>query len=269
MIGGEFDLSVGSVVGAAGMGLMLLTVHAGWPFWPAVGLTLLACLAVGIGNGYLVVRTRLPSFLVTLSSLFVLRGLTVGGSRLLTGRTQLGGLREVEGYEVAHHLFASTPGLGIRAVVLWWALWALAGMGVLGRTVLGNWILATGGDPDAARSAGVPVARVKIALFALTALTAGVVAVIQAVQFGGADALRGQMMEFRAIVAVVIGGTLLTGGAGSVLGVVFGTLLFGIVQQGLVMAGVDADWFQVFLGAMLLSVVLFNRYARTRLAPQP
>jgi simple sugar transport system permease protein len=266
MIGGEFDLSVGSMIGAAGMCLMLLTSHFGWTFWPAVAATAVFSLGVGIGNGLLVVRTGLPSFIVTLATLFVLRGLTIGVSRLLTGRTQLGGIRDVPGADGAAIVLAGTPLGPVRAVVLWWIACAALGIWALRHTVFGNWVLATGGDAEAARNAGVPVARVRVALFALTALAACLVAVIQVVQFGGADALRGQMFEFRAIIAVVIGGTLLTGGYGSVLGAVFGAAIFGMVQQGLVMTGVDADWFQVFLGVMLLVAVLFNHAARARVA---
>jgi simple sugar transport system permease protein len=265
MIAGEFDLSVGSVIGAAGMCLMLLAGHLGWGFWPALAVTVLFSVAVGVGNGLLVVRTGLPSFIVTLATLFVLRGLTIGVSRLVTGRTQIGGLREVEGYEAARLLFGSTPVGSIRAAVLWWLGCGLLGVWVLRRTTFGNWIFATGGNPEAARNAGVPVARVKVTLFAVAALAACLVAVTQAVQFGGADALRGQMLEFRAIIAVVIGGTLLTGGYGSVLGAVLGALIFGMVQQGLVITGVDADWFQVFLGVMLLLAVVFNHAVRTRI----
>lgn len=265
MIAGEFDLSVGSMIGAAGMCLMLLTGHFGWGFWPAVMVTVAFSLAVGLGNGLLVVRTGLPSFIVTLATLFVLRGLTIGTSRLLTGRTQIGGIREVECYESARVLFASTPVGSVRAAVLWWLACGAVGIWLLRRTVFGNWIFATGGDPEAARNTGVPVTRVKVTLFGVTALAACLVAVIQAVQFGGADALRGQMFEFRAIIAVVIGGTLLTGGYGSVLGAVLGALIFGMVQQGLVITGVDADWFQVFLGVMLLVAVVVNHYTRTRL----
>jgi simple sugar transport system permease protein len=265
MIAGEFDLSVGSIIGAAGMCLMLLTSHLGWGLWPAVAVTFLFSLGVGMANGLLVVRTGLPSFIVTLATLFVLRGLTIGVSRLVTGRTQIGGLRDAEGYEVARVLFASTPVGSIRAAVFWWVGSAVLGIWVLRRTVFGNWIFATGGGAEAARNVGVPAARVKVSLFMATAAAACLVAVVQAVQFGGADALRGQMLEFRAIIAVVIGGTLLTGGYGSVLGAVFGALIFGMVQQGLVITGVDADWFQVFLGVMLLLAVIFNHFVRTRI----
>lgn len=266
MIGGEFDLSVGSVVGAAGMTLMLLTRHYGWPLWLAVAAAVVFSVAVGYGNGLLVVRTGLPSFIVTLGTLFAFRGLAIAVSRLVTRRTQLGGLDQVDGYESARVLFASEFAGPFRSSILWWL--GLAGLAtwVLLRTRWGNWIFAAGGAPEAARKMGVPVDRVKIALFVTTALAACLVAVIQAVRFTGADALRGEQQEFRAIIAVVIGGTLLTGGYGSAIGAVLGALIFGMVQQGIVITGVDADWFQVFLGVMLVAAVVFNNFIRGRVA---
>jgi simple sugar transport system permease protein len=243
---------------------MLLTRHFEWPLWPAIGIAAALSLAIGFGNGYLVVRTGLPSFIVTLGTLFAFRGLTIAVSRLLTRRTQLGGLDEVAGYGSAQTLFASDLLGPVRVSVLWWL--GLAGLAtwVLLRTRFGNWIFAAGGAPEAARKLGVPVARVKIALFMVTALAACLVAVIQAVRFTGADALRGEQQEFRAIIAVVIGGTLLTGGYGSAVGAVLGALIFGMVQQGIVITGVDADWFQLFLGVMLVAAVLFNDFVRRR-----
>jgi simple sugar transport system permease protein len=266
MIGGEFDLSIGSIVGLAGMTVMLLTRHFEWPLWPAVAVTVVLSLAIGFANGFLVVRTGLPSFIVTLGTLFVLRGLTIAVTRLLTRRTQLGGLDQASGYESARLLFASDPVGPFRVTLLWWLALAAVATWVLLRTRWGNWIFAAGGAPDAARKMGVPVSRVKIGLFMATALAACLVAILQAVRFNGADALRGEQQEFRAIIAVVIGGTLLTGGYGSAIGAVLGALIFGTVQQGIVITGVDADWFQVFLGAMLVIAVLFNNYIRGRVA---
>lgn len=262
MIGGEFDLSVGSTVGLAGMTILLLTRHWDWPLWPALAVTVALCLTIGLANGWLVVRTGLPSFIVTLGSLFILRGLTIAVPRLLIRRTQLGGLDEVAGFDSARALFASEPFAGIRISVLWWLGSAAIAAWVLARTRAGNWILAAGGDADAARRAGVPVERVKIGLFMTTALAACLVAILQVVRYTGADALRGEQQEFRAIIAAVIGGTLLTGGYGSAAGAVLGALIFGMVQQGIVITGVDADWFQVFLGAMLLVAVLVNERIR-------
>jgi simple sugar transport system permease protein len=264
MIAGEFDLSIGSIIGCAGMTIMLLTRHYGWPLWPAIGVATVLSLAIGFGNGYLVVRTGLPSFIVTLGTLFAFRGLTIAVSRQLTRRTQLGGLDEVPGFEPAHTLFASDVLGQFRVSVLWWLGLASLATWVLLRTRFGNWIFAAGGAPEAARKMGVPVARVKVALFMTTALAACLVAVIQAVRFTGADALRGEQQEFRAIIAVVIGGTLLTGGYGSAVGAVLGALIFGMVQQGIVITGVDADWFQVFLGVMLVAAVVFNNFIRRR-----
>jgi simple sugar transport system permease protein len=265
MIGGEFDLSVGSVIGVSGMVVMLLTGGAGWPVGPAIVAALASGAAIGFINGLLVVRTGVPSFLVTLGTLFVLRGLTIASSRTLTGRTQLGGLADVPGYETWRVVFASDIGL-FRIGIVWWLALALVATWVLRRTVAGNWIFAAGGAPDAARNAGVPVRRVKVALFMTTALAAAFVGVMQAIRFTGADALRGEGQEFRAIIAVVIGGTLLTGGYGSALGALLGAAIFGMVQQGIVITGADADWFQVFLGAMLIAAVLVNNWTRRRVA---
>jgi len=264
MIGGEFDLSVGSTIGAAGMTILLLTSEAGWPIWPALAVALLLCIGIGLLNGWLVVRTRVPSFLITLGTLFVVRGLTIGVSRLLTGRTQLGNLDAASGYAVAHRFFGSEAA-GLRVSILWWLGAAAVATWVLLRTRAGNWIFAAGGAPEAARNSGVPVRRVKVGLFVATAVAAFLVATLQAVRFTGADALRGEFQEFRAIVAAVIGGTLLTGGYGSAAGAVSGALIFGMVQQGIVMAGIDGDWFQVVLGAMLVIAVLFNDALRTRI----
>ena len=264
MIGGEFDLSVGSMIGLAGMTLMILTVELGWGLLPAVVATFALAAVLGAANGLLVVRTGLPSFIVTLGTLFIFRGLTIAGSRAVAGRTQIGGLDEVEGFGWAGALFGSTPVGPFRVSVLWWLGSAALGVWILRRTRWGNWIFGTGGSAEAARNLGVPVTRVKVGLFVTTALAAALVAVIQAVRFTGADALRGELQEFRAIIAVVIGGTLLTGGYGSATGAVVGALIFGMVRQGIVIAGVDADWFQVFLGGVLVAAVVLNDYIRRR-----
>ena len=263
MIAGEFDLSVGSIVGVSGMALMLLTTGAGLPIGAAVLLVLLLAAGIGLANGLLVVRTGIPSFLVTLGSLFVLRGLTIALSRRFTGRTQVGGLDSLPGYPAWHALLAFDAG-PFAATICWWLLLLLLAGWLLRRARPGNWIYAAGGDPQAARNSGVPVAGVKVGLFVATALAASLVGIVQAVRFTGADALRGEGQEFRAIVAAVIGGTLLTGGYGSALGMAAGALIFGMVQQGIVITGVDADWFQVFLGAMLIAAVLVNDALRRR-----
>ena len=269
MIGGEFDLSVGSLIGASGMLLTVLAVHFGWHLWAALLAVMAFAVAAGLFNGYLVIRTGLPSFIVTLATLFVFRGATIVLTRQVTGRTQVGGLQEVSGFEVARTLFAGDVmimGVGFPVSILWWLGLASFATWVLVRTPFGNWIFGTGGDARAASSVGVPTRRVKVILFVGTALAAALVGVIQSVTFSGADVLRGELREFYAIIVVVIGGTLLTGGYGSAIGAAIGALIFGMVRQGIVFTGVDADWFKVFLGGMLLVAVLVNHWVRRRAA---
>lgn len=267
MIGGEFDLSIGSMIGAAGMIVALLTVQYGWAIGPALVVSLVFSMLIGAANGLLVLKTGLPSFIVTLATLFIVRGATIGLTRMITGRTQVGGLNEVPGYEQAQAIFASDiqiGGTGFPISIIWWLALAAVATWVLLRTPFGNWIFGVGGNQQAARNVGVPIILVKVTLFMLTAGAAWLVAVIQVLNTRGADVLRGTQREFIAIIAVVIGGTLLTGGYGSAIGAVFGALIYGMVSQGVVYAGVDADWVQAFLGVMLLAAVLVNRYIRSQ-----
>ncbi len=267
MIAGEFDLSVGSTIGATGMITAMLSVEYGWNIWAAIGVSLIFALLIGLLNGYVVLATGLPSFIVTLGTLFIIRGATLGITRAITGRTQVGGLNDVAGYDGAYRLFSSRFEIGgtpFPVSILWWIGIAAIATWILLRTSFGNWIFGTGGNLDAARNVGVPVGQVKIILFMGTAASAWLVATIQVLTARGADVLRGTGLEFFAIIIVVIGGTLLTGGYGSAIGAMFGALIFGMVRQGLFFAGVNTDWFQVFLGAMLLIAVLINRWVRTR-----
>ena len=137
---------------------------------------------------------------------------------------------------------------------------------ITGLSGSGNASGFVGGDANAAKNVGVPVRRVKISLFVLTAFCACLFAVLQVCDIGSAAADRGLQAEFEAIIAAVIGGTLLTGGYGSVIGACFGALIFGVVQIGITYTNVDSDWFRVFIGVMLLIAVLFNHYVRRRVA---
>jgi len=263
MIAGEFDLSVGSMVGAAGMLIALGVTQFGWPLWLSIAAAIVFAALVGLFNGYVVIKTRLHSFIVTLGMLFALRGLTIGFTRLITSRTQIGGLDSATHGSPLRPIFAGTVG-GFPVSIIWWLVLAAIGTWVLQRTVFGNWTFGAGGDPDAARNVGVPVDRVKMTLFVCTAVSAALLAAIQVLAAGSADVLRGENLELQAIAASVIGGVLLTGGYGSVVGALFGALIFGMVQQGIFFTGVNTDWFLVFVGVMLLVAVLFNNYIRKR-----
>ena len=262
MIAGEFDLSIGSIIGASGMIVAFLSAEAGLNFWLAILIAFAISLLIGFLNGLLVVTTRLPSFIVTLGTLFVIRGLTIALTRTLTGRTQLGGLAAAPGFDSARPFFGGTLFGSFNVDIVWWiGLTALATW-VLLRTRVGNWMFGTGGAEMAARNVGVPTVKLKIGLFMTTAAAACLVGTLLAVRFTGADTLRGTQQEFFAIIAVVIGGTLLTGGYGSAIGAFLGALIFGMVRQGIVVARVDGDWFQVFLGGMVIIAVIFNNYIR-------
>lgn len=272
MIAGEFDLSVGSVVGFTGMAIMVMVTPSdaggfGWGLWVALGGALILAVAVGLFNGFLVQQTKLPSFIITLGGLFIFRGLAIAIPRQLTNRTQLGNLDEVSGYEFFDAIFGtkvSIFGSRFDIAILWWVVLTGLFTYVLLRTRWGNWIFGAGGDAESARNTGVPVSRVKIMLFIGVALAAMLVAVIQATQFNSSDSLRGTLKELEAITAAVVGGTLLTGGYGSVVGAAFGALIFAMVQQGIIITGVDGDWFRVFVGGVLVVAVIFNNAIRAR-----
>ena len=295
MIGGEFDLSIGSMIGFAGMMLAIPALYWGWPLWVACVFTFALCAALGAVNGYLVIRTGLPSFIVTLAFYFILRGLSLALSTLLTGKTILSSQEGVALRDLVNsdYLFSTlfaghvltglfnamaqwgwiaekdgggALAIGVPKVIVWWLLLTAVGGFVLARTRRGNWILAVGGDANAAKNTGVPVARVKIGLFVVTALCAALFAVLQVADSGSAAADRGLQKEFEAIIAAVIGGCLLSGGYGSVVGASIGALIFGMVQIGIGYTSIDNNWYRVFLGGMLLGAVLFNTYVRTRVA---
>ena len=286
MIGGEFDLSIGSMIAFAGLIFGVLLVNLHWPLWLAVLGTLGMALVFGVINGQIVILTRLPSFIVTLAFLFILRGLSLVGLKLATGgNTILSGIVTPPGplrgaffgdtltglfaWLTARGMIAKLPNgapsvHGVSVSVIWFIAITVLATWILLRTRFGNWIFASGGDANAARNSGVPVNRVKTILFVCTALSSAMVAILTALQTGSTDALRGYQMEFEAIIAAVIGGALLTGGYGSAVGAFFGSLIFGMVSIGLSYTNFDSDWFQVFLGAMLLIAVMFNNAVRRR-----
>jgi simple sugar transport system permease protein len=263
IISGEFDLSMGSMIGVTGMILALAVGQYNLPVVVGVGMAFAFALSVGFVNGFLVVTTGLPSFIITLAGFFGLRGLALAMARLLTGSTVVGSLDAHTAGDLFAKLFTTTVN-GFAVVIVWWAVVAAIAHYVLTGTKFGNWIFGCGGSASQARNLGVPVERVKIILFMSTASVSCLLACIQVLGVGSADANRGVQKEFEAIITAVIGGTLLSGGYGTVLGTIFGALTLAITQQGLFFAGVDAEWYRVSLAAILLSAVLLNQYVRTR-----
>ncbi|MFD5827378.1 ABC transporter permease [Lentzea sp. NPDC060358] len=267
MIGGEFDLSAGVMTASTALVTALLATQLGLNVWLSLLVSLAFALAVGALNGWLVMRTGLPSFIVTLGSFLALQGLNLGITRLVTGSVQVSGMRETAGYESAGFLFASTfqiGGTSFYVSIIWWVLFTVIASTLLMRTKFGNWIFAIGGAAQSSRAVGVPVVRSKILLFMTTAFAAWLVGSINILRYASVQANQGIGLEFQYIIAAVIGGCLLTGGFGSAVGAAIGALIFGMARQGIVYAGWNSDWFQLFLGVMLLAAVLVNNMLRRR-----
>jgi simple sugar transport system permease protein len=274
MIAGEFDLSIGSMVGFAGIVMAILATIAQLPLWLSIILGMVITTFLGVINGYIVVRTGLPSFIVTLATLFIIRG----ASSVLTSSVSPITYIPLDPTMVRNDPLGALFGFSlpisnpdgsttsVQVSIFVWVLIALIGIYVLGRTRFGNWIAGVGGSGAAARNLGVPVARVKITLFAMTALSASILAAIQTTRFTSADILRGTGYELDAITTAVIGGSLLTGGYGSVAGTALGALALGMARQGIVFADINADWYKIAIGTLLLVAVVLNGWIRRRFA---
>ena len=264
MIGGEFDLSAGAMTGTCGLLLGLLTTEWGLSMWPAIILTIAFAALVGFTNGYMVMKTKLPSFIVTLATFFILQGLNLGVTKAITGTVRVAGLTEVPGFESAAKVFSSTfwEPHNFRISVIWWIGITAVATWVLARARFGNWIFAVGGDANASRNIGVPVQRVKIILFMLTSTAAALVGTMIALRLGSIQAGQGIGEEFTYIIAAVVGGCLLTGGYGSAIGASLGALIVGMAFIGIQFSGWNTDWRFLVLGVILLMAVLVNNLVR-------
>ncbi|CAL9637281.1 MULTISPECIES: ABC transporter permease [Streptomyces] len=265
MIGGEFDLSAGVAVITSALTASMLSYQLTMNVWVGVIVALLVSLAIGAFNGWLLVKTGLPSFLVTLGTFLILQGVNLAITKLVTGNVATDDISDMDGFAQAQKIFASSfevGGVNVKITVVWWLVFAALATWVLLRTKYGNWIFAVGGNKDSARAVGVPVTFTKISLFMLVGFGAWFVGMHQLFSFNTVQSGEGVGQELIYIAAAVIGGCLLTGGYGSAIGPVFGAFMFGMVQQGIVYAGWNPDWFKAFLGVMLLGAVLINLWVQ-------
>lgn len=266
MIGGEFDLSSGVVVGTTGMLAAMFAVHTGMPVWLALVASLAIALAIGALNGVMVVVSRLPSFIVTLGVFFSFRGFNLWLTQRVTRQTNVTGIDGEPGYQLGRKLFASNfvtiGNVGFKVVILWFAVLTVIGAWVLSRTKVGNWIYAVGGNKEAARMVGVPATGTKIGLFMAVAATGWLHGMIVLFDTRRANVTEGVGQEFYYIIAAVLGGCLLTGGMGSIVGVAFGCLILGMAQRGITLAGWDNNLNFLFLGVILLTAAFVNEAIR-------
>jgi simple sugar transport system permease protein len=280
MIGGEFDLSAGAMTGTTGLITGIMMTHYDVNVWVAVLTSLVAALAVGFVNGFLVMKTGLPSFIVTLGTFFVLRGLNLAVVKQVIHQVSVVDFQSAGGYQDGARVFGSftridlgflpwvdlpTTRLLTVYAATWWAIaFVVVATWVLQRTRAGNWIFAVGGAQQSARQVGVPVFRTKIGLFMTTAFAAWIVGMLNLFKTTTAQSTTGVGQEFVYIICAVVGGCLLTGGYGSAIGAALGALIYGMVGQGIVYAGWDSDWLYAFLGVMLLGAVMVNNWVKTQ-----
>jgi simple sugar transport system permease protein len=267
MIGGEFDLSAGVLVTSSALISAMFSYQMTANVWAGIFVSLLVTLAVGVFNGFMLTRTKLPSFIITLGTFLMLTGLNLGFTKLISGTVSTKSIGDMEGFASAKKLFASQLTLGdvtLKVTILWWfALVALATW-ILLRTRFGNWIFAVGGGADAARAVGVPVNKTKIGLYMGVAFAAWVSGQHLLFSFDVVQSGEGVGNELTYIIAAVIGGCLITGGYGSAIGSAVGAFIFGMTSKGIVYAEWNPDWFKFFLGAMLLLATLLNAWVRKR-----
>ncbi|MFI6034682.1 ABC transporter permease [Streptomyces sp. NPDC051315] len=265
MIGGEFDLSSGVAVISSALTAAMLSYQLTLNVWMGVILALVFSLGVGLFNGWMLVKTGLPSFLVTLGTFLILQGVNLAVTKLVTGNVATDDISDMDGFGQAKAVFASSfdvGGVQVKITIVWWLVFAALATWVLLRTKYGNWVFAVGGNKESARAVGVPVTFTKISLFMLVGFGAWFVGMHQLFSFNTVQSGEGVGQELIYIAAAVIGGCLLTGGYGSAIGPVFGAFMFGMVQQGIVYAGWNPDWFKAFLGVMLLGAVLINLWVQ-------
>jgi simple sugar transport system permease protein len=267
MIGGEFDLSAGVMTGFTALVVGILTTNYGLNIWAAVLVALVLALAVGAFNGYMVMRTGLPSFIITLGTFFILQGIDLAVTKLIIGQVTIQGMTDVPFYDSIQPLFGASftiAGGTFYVSVLWWLAVTAIATWVLLRSQAGNWIFAVGGAQQSARQVGVPVLKTKIGLFMTTAAAGWLVGMISLFRTSTVQANTGVGQEFIYIICAVVGGCLLTGGYGSAIGAALGALIYGMTFQGITFAQWDTNWLRTFLGAMLLAAVLLNNWVRTR-----
>ena len=260
---GGIDLSVGSVAGLAGMmaGYLLSqgvsfagTAHYA-PVWVAVGCAVLVCVAVGALNGWLVAKAGVAPFIATLGTLYIARGAAL----LISNGKTFPGLAELPGGRSSFGQLGQGSMLGLPAPVwIMLAFYVVAAV-IATKTPLGRHIYAIGGNERAAVLAGIRVSRVKIMAYVFSAVAAAMVGLIIASQLEAAHPATGESFELNAIAAVVLGGTSLMGGRGSVTGSLIGAFVIGVLADGLIMLGVSEFWQIVIKGVVIVLAVAVDQ----------
>lgn len=244
----EFDLSVGSIYGICAIILAYMTAQ-GYSVWLGLTVSIVIGALIGMFNGALVTRAGIPSFIVTLGMMGVLRGLAL----VVSGGWPISEF-DAPGFFA---LFSGELG-PLPAQVIWMVLLVAVGSYILGRTVFGHRVYAVGGNPKAAILSGISVANIKLISFTIMGALAAVAGALMTARLKSVTPLAGTGLELDVIAAVVIGGTSLFGGSGSVIGSWLGAIIMGVLRNGLVLLGVSAFWQQTAIGATIVIAVGLN-----------
>ncbi|WEX86699.1 ABC transporter permease [Sinorhizobium garamanticum] len=258
MIAGELDISIGAMIPAGSMSIAILSGYYELPIVVGMLGALAFGVLVGLVNGFLAVRTSVPSLIITLGTLVAVQGLVLAGSVILTGAASV----PLEAPAWAKMIFGQLINGKFQVIILWWFALTLVFGFVVHATRYGNWIFAIGGDEVSARNAGIPTKRLKIALFVLSSTAASFVGMCGAILFNSAQVSGGMNYIFNTIVSIVVGGVLLTGGFGSIVGIFLGALTFAVVNQGIYFTDIDRNWSNLIIGVMLMAAVLMNNTFR-------
>lgn len=259
MISGEFDLSVGSILAVAAF-IFALTIEAGWNPVVSLTLALIVSAILGLINGQIVTRTRIPSFIATLGTMLAFRGIArgIGGADFARFTGEKPFLFTILNGEFDFINQLSKPVGNARMSVFWFILFVIIATLVMVRTRYGSWVYATGGNRDAALAQGVKTNFVINFNYIIVALLAGFAGIVQFGSRPAVDPLRGEGWELIAVAACVIGGISLRGGYGTVIGAAIGIVLLQMVEQGLILIGVKVQLFQAAVGFILILAVVSN-----------
>ncbi|MDZ4764075.1 MAG: ABC transporter permease [Chloroflexota bacterium] len=260
MTSGEFDLSVGSVFGFAPIIMWTVYNTGAAPLEFGFVVAMLLAVVIGFANGWFVTKLKIPSFLVTLGMLLVVRGTAL---YITDGFPQ--GTWQAES-PLMELLVGDFTIFGFRmyASLFWFIGFALVLGYILTQTKFGNWILASGGNANAARARGVRVSQTKILLFILTSVLAAYAGITSSIRVQAANPNSGTSYELEVIAMVVIGGTSLTGGRGTIIGTVIGVLILRMMRNGIVMVGVPGLAYNIFIGAIILGMMSLHSWLERR-----
>jgi simple sugar transport system permease protein len=261
MTAGEFDLSVGSLFGFAPVVMWTLYNAGLTSLFVGFLVALLISAAIGLFNGLFVTRLKIPSFLVTLGMLLVVRGVALFVTDGFPQRTWSAGGQWLANLLVGD--FHIGP-FRVYASLFWFIAAAIILGYVLTQSKFGNWIQAAGGNSVAARARGVNVNGVKVWLFVLSAVMSAFAGIISSIRTSAANPNSGTGYELEVIAMVVIGGTALTGGRGTILGTVLGILILRVMRNGIVLVGVPGLAYNIFIGAIILGMMALHSWLERR-----